>query len=182
MTDPVDATIHEIQTELCRFSRANSRQIGLGRVEEKTGGKSVSIYYTVGAAADGNHKALPCISWVETGGKTDAPTSTTEETVIFNDVVRIRVLVQAQSKEACRLLWMNLRNATKRVLGDLATWGNYTAPTEERPSNLTSVFALQCDLDVTLTIERNPQQLPGFPEPIYDYQLREVLLTTDTTP
>jgi hypothetical protein len=182
MTDPVDVLIGEIQTELCRFSRANSHQIALGKCEQKTFRGIVDIYYTIGVEADGNHKALPCVSWVETGGKTEAPSTSTEDTTIFNDVVRLVVTVQARDKESCRLLWMNLRNATKRVAGDMATWGNYTAPTEEKVSNLHTVFALKCDVDLTLSIEQNPQRLPGFPEPIADYQLRPVLLTTDLTP
>jgi hypothetical protein len=183
MTDIVDLLIGEIQAELCRLMVCANVKIDLGHTETVTAG-TTTVYHTIGAVARSEWKAMPCISWVESGGKT-APISVTsdEDTTTFDDTIRLRVLVQAQTKEACRSLWMNLRNASRRTtLGRQVTWGNYTAPLEEKASKLTAVFAIEADADVSLAVPLNPLQLPGFPVPLADYALRAVVSGEVTPP
>lgn len=181
--DPVEEFIDEIHTELCRFSRVSNVQLKLGCQQpmRPTAGAR-AIYYTIGGAARHEHHGVPCVSWVEVGGKTDPISETNvENRAVFADVVRLRVLVMAANKEGARKLFMNLRNAALRTCGSQMVWGNYTAPSEELHSKNATVWAIEADADLTLSVPKNPQQLPGFPEPIADYVSRKVTRVIDQT-
>lgn len=181
MTDVVDDFIESIQAELCRFMRAQSVQIDLGNLSEKTFTAGPAIYYTIGKVAQVGHKAMPCVSWVETGGKTDPSDTTDESPKIFNDTIRLRVVVQGLNKASCRALWINLRNASRAVCGTQLNWGNYEAPSEAKASNCTGTWAIEADADLTLAIPLNPLQVDGFSEPIPYYARRKVTKATDQT-
>ena len=180
MTDPVDDFIDDIHVELCRFSRCSNRKIACGEVQEISVLPAQAIYYTIGAVNRMGHKALPSVSWIESDGKTD-PVTAADDGKIFHETIRLRVLLQAATKEACRKLYMNLRNAGRRVCGDQLVWGVSRSPLEEKPSILESLWAIEADADLSLAVSQNPQQLPGFPEPIADYALRLVVSATDQT-
>lgn len=181
MSDPVDDFIDEIHVELCRFSACSNVKINLGECRQiSVSPADVSIYYTIGAVNRMGHKALPSVSWIECDGKTDS-ISASDDDKIFHETVRLRVLLQAASKEACRKLFMNLRNAGRRICGDQLAWGVSRSPLEEKPSILESLWAIEADADLTLAVSQNPQQLPGFPTPIADYALRPVVRAVDQT-
>lgn len=181
MTDPVDEFIDEIHVELCRMCACTNQRIRQGEQVRTPSTVQQAIFYTIGAADFMCYKGTPSVSWVETGGSTD-PLSDSEDGKLFIDKVRLRVLIQAQSKELCRKLFMNLRNASMRVCGTQISWGASTAPTEEK-GNLTNelLFAIEADADLLLSVPSNPQQLPGFPSAAADYTLRPVVSATDQT-
>lgn len=186
MIDAADATVEEIQTELCRLMRCFSRRISHGEALQAPatgiGLSAPAIYYTIGRVARSEHGAIPSVSWVEQGGKTDKTSASRDEDEIkISDVVRFRVLVQATTKRNARLLFQNLRNASERVCNNQISWGNSTAPTEEKPNNMTAVFAIEADCDITLSVPQNIQQLDGFPVPLADYVYRTVEAVVDTT-
>lgn len=189
MTDPVDATIMDIHEELCRSSVCSDVLIRAGKAEILTDRVEPSIHYTIGSVDRSGHKTLPSVSWIETGGKTDvpAPSADSDDDVddgaepLLTDVIRLRVLIQAANKEQCRLLFMNLRNAAKRVVPSQMSWGYSTAPTEEKHSQLCTLYAIEADVDLSLSVSKKPQQLPGFPVPLADYALRPVVSATDQT-
>jgi hypothetical protein len=188
MSDPIDDTIAAVQAELCRFSQCANHQITLGQdvtISAAPTGVATSavIYYTIGAVAASELHGIPCISWIETGGKTD-PLVASQDGKLFNDLIRLRLAVIAESKEATRLLWMNLRNAGIRIQerdGISITFGNQTSPSEEKASKCTPVYEIQADVDIALAVNRIPQQLTGFPVPLADYAYRAVMSTTDQT-
>jgi hypothetical protein len=187
MSDPIDDLIAAVQVELCRFSQCANLRIAYGKAGVITRAAidtTAKIYHTIGAVAASELHGLPCVCWVETGGKTD-PLEAAQDGKLFADLVRLRVAVIAKDKESCRALFMNLRNAAKRVqdaFGITITFGNQTAPTEEKASKLTAVYEIDADVDVALAVDQNPLQLPGFPEPLTDYVLRRCVDAIDQTP
>lgn len=180
MSEPVEDFIDEIQAELCRLMACSNVKIDKGECRALTQRHSCAVYYTVGAVNRMGHKAMPSVSWIETGGKTD-PIGSSEDGKIFTDVVRLRVLLQADDRESCRKLFMNLRNASMRVCRTQIAWGASTAPLEEKPNVLEALFAIEADVDLSLSVPESPQRLNGFPNPLPDYVLRPVVSATDQT-
>lgn len=181
MTDDVDLFISEIHAELCRsMACGNSRQ-SKGKVVAIKSGTPV-VCYSIGGAESVNHHTKHHVSWIEANGKTEtAESSSTEDDVSFTDTVSLIVIVQSETKESCRKLWQNLRLAGVKVAGDQITWGDSTAPSEEKNEQVCSIYEIKAMATLRLTVSNQPAQLPGFPSPVGDYVYRKVLAATDQT-
>lgn len=181
MTDVVDETIDMIHAELCRLMLCQNVKIEHGN-ERRLGPEicGPSIAYTIGGDAKFNHKCHHSVSWIEQGGKTVSAESRDEDGYSYSNETRLRVLIQAPHKENARLLFENLLNVSRIVCGDQVSWGNSTAPTEEKQNALLAVFAIEADCDMTVPIPKNINKLVGFPDPLVDYVPREVLSASAT--
>lgn len=182
MADDLDTFIDEVQDELCRMMNCQSKQFGRGKTELNTFGGGPCIGYGIGVHATGEHRTREFIGWVEFGGKTEFPDQgSDEDNTAFVDVCHVRVMVQGGTKESCRKLWQNLRIAAKAIAGDQVIINSYTSPSEDKQGQLGTVYAIQADIDLRLTISADPAQLPGFPTPKTAFVYREVLKATDQT-
>jgi len=184
MTDPVDDFIADIHVELCRFMRCGNAVQKSGVLESLSAGASdAAVSYSIGAADAQTHRSVPSVAWVEGDGKTDPAELSANDPIIFHDAVTLHLRVTAKTKADCRFLFMNLRNAARRVCGTQIAWESYSSPCEDKSSQLSAkvVWEIVATAALTIPIPKNPQQLDGFPEPLADYKWRKVLSVTDKT-
>lgn len=184
MTDVVDTFIDAIHVELCRFSRCGNAKLADGKITQisTSADTDKSISYCIGAPSEGQHQPQLFVAWIENGGRQEPVEAAATDTCLCQDVVKLKVAVTAATKETCRLLWMNVRNAVRRICGSQMTWADFTEPMEQSASQITpKSFALLAEGELRIPIRKNPQQLPGFPVPIADYTWRKAIAVADHT-